>query len=193
MNLLSIPLCQQGSISPRLYAQMLSEWKTARYQIRPLWLHHVLTNGGDPREEDWTSRKRVLDGFHYVLIIILTIVIVIVIVVIIISIFFVIIIPLSSSLSASLTSSPSSSSFLSSFHIAVCLFNNRSWMTSKCSKDKKERHTRRSQELNWCSWHTSTSSLFCNWTNPQQHVLFCSKTKYWSWSRHQCVCLPIIH
>ena len=83
--------------------------------------------------------------------------------------------------------------FLSSFHIAVCLFSNRSWMTSKCSKDKKERHTRRSQELNWCSWHTSTSSLFCNWTNPQQHVLFCSKTKYCSWSRHQCVCLPIIH
>ena len=157
MNLVSIPLCQQGLISPRLYAQMLSEWKTARYQIRPLWLHHVITNGGDPREEDLTSRKRVLDGFHYVLIIILTIVIVIV--VIIISIFFVIIIPLSSSL----TSSPSSSSlFLSSFHSAVCLFSNRSWMTSKCSKDKKERHTRRSQELNWCSWHTSTSSLFCN-------------------------------
>ena len=126
MNLVSIPLCQQGLISPRLYAQMLSEWKTARYQIRPLWLHHVIINGGDPREEDLTSRERVLDRFHYVLIIIFTLVIVIF--VVIISIIFVIIIPLSSSLPASSTSSPSSSSslYLSSLHVAVCLFSNRS-------------------------------------------------------------------
>ena len=44
------------------------------------------------------------------------------------------------------------------FYVVVCLFSNRSQMTSKCSKYKKC-HTRRSQVCHWCAHHLFTSSV----------------------------------
>ena len=46
------------------------------------------------------------------------------------------------------------------FHVAMCLFSNRTQMTSECGKNK---HMRRSRVCHWCSYPILSSSVVYYW------------------------------
>ena len=59
------------------------------------------------------------------------------------------------------------------FHVAVRLFSNRSQMTSKCGKNKKlSGILGDSRVCQWCSYHSSTSSVIYYWTDARQHLIY---------------------
>ena len=56
------------------------------------------------------------------------------------------------------------------FHVDERLFSNKSWMTSKCSKNKC--NTSRRRVCHGCFYHILTFSVIYYWTDQRQHGIY---------------------